>query len=222
MYREMLRKLILFSCLCLALCMQAIAQKSDFPKSLWLGFKAGVHFSKYQFVPSVPQSQHLGKHAGVSLRLELERGASALIECNYSETGWLERFDDTSLSSERRLRYIEVPFLAQLYLGAKAVRVFVNAGPFVGYCIGDEHRASGASFTEAQTLRQSMPVQNKLAWGLMGGPGLSFAIGKRHRLELETRVAYNFQDVWGNKRTDPYGQSTELRMGAMLAYYFRF
>lgn len=197
------------------------AQKSDFKPQLWLGGQAGVHASRYQFVPSVPQGMAIGMGAGLRARVDLERGASAQLELNYVQTGWSERYDD-GRSSERRLSYVELPVMTHLYLNTKAVRIFVNLGPFVGYALSDEHRASGTSFTEAQTLRQTMPIKNKFAWGLAGGPGISLALGQKHRIELEGRASYNFQDIWGNKRTDAYGQSTELRMGISLGYLYRF
>lgn len=198
------------------------AQKSDFAPSLWLGAHAGFQLSRYQFVPNVPQNMAKGLGAGLRARVDLERGASAQVELNYIQTGWSERYDDASLSSERRISYIELPVMTHLYLNTKAVRIFVNLGPFVGYALSDEHKASGTGFTELQTLRQTTAIKNKLAWGLAGGPGISISLGQRHRLELEGRASYNFQDVWGNKRTDPYGQSTELRMGINLGYLYRF
>ncbi len=200
---------------------QLVAQKSDYPKSLWLGLRFGAHYSKYQFVPNVPQSQYLGKTIGLITRLEVERGASAQLEINYTQTGWLERFDAPELLSERQLSYVEMPFLAHLYLGKKALRVFVNIGPFLGYALSDKHIYQGDKFSDLQKLRQTMPIDNKFAWGLMAGPGLSLSLGRRHRLELEGRIAYNFQDVWNNSRGNAYSQSTELRMAASLAYYFR-
>lgn len=200
---------------------QLSAQRSDYPQKLWLGARLGAHFSKYQFVPNVPQAQHLGKVAGIIARLDVERGASAQLEINYTQTGWLERFDALELLSERQLSYVEMPFLAHLYLGKKALRVFVNIGPFVGYALSDKHIYQGDKFSDLQKLRQTMPIDNKFAWGLMAGPGISLSLGKRHRIEIEGRIAYNFQDVWDNRRGNAYSQSTELRMGASLSYHFR-
>lgn len=198
------------------------AQKSDFSTSLWFGIKGGVHFSKYQFVPSVSQNQHLGKQGGIALRLDLERGASAQIELNYVQTGWSERYDELGKTSERQIHYVELPLLTHLYVGKKAVRFFVNVGPFLGYHLEDKHIVAGTDFDTRQLERQTLPIKYKLAWGLMAGPGISLQLGGRHRFDLEARIAYNFQDIWGHKRSDPYGQSTELRMGASLGYMFKF
>lgn len=207
--------------LCLLAGSVAMAQKSDYPRSISIGVRGGVNLSRYLFVPSVSQNQYLGQQAGLVGRWDLEQGASLQAELNYVRTGWDERYDDGIRSSQRQLSYVELPLLTHLYLGKKGMRIFVNIGPFVGYKIGEQHHASGENFTETQLQRQSMLVKHNFAWGLAGGPGLSLALGKRHRIEAEARISYNFQDIWGNKRSDPYGQSTEFRIGVGLSYLYR-
>lgn len=217
----MLRSLCLLICL-FASSLVAVGQNPSFSKQFWLGVKGGVHLSRYMFVPSVSQHQYLGRQGGLLMRLDLERGASAQIELNYVETGWRERFDEDKLRSERHLRYAELPLLTHLYITQGPIRFFVNAGPFLGYHLGDEHLAEGEAFNPQQQERQTMPIKYKFAWGLMAGAGISLNLAGRHRVELEARGGYNFQDIWGNSRVDPYGQSTEFRLGANLNYMFRF
>lgn len=208
------------------LCMPygAGAQEPEpFKQRLWLGLHAGLNFSRYSFVPSVPQDMHRGEHAGLSLRYEIERGASAQIEVNYVRTGWTERFDTEGLAYSRTLSYVEIPLLTHLYLEKSTMRAFINLGPVIGLNLSDTGKAEGesASFTEAQLQRQTMPVANRVLWGLAGGPGVSLRLGERHRLEAEARILYSFSDIWSNRRSDPYGQSQELRIGATLSYFFR-
>lgn len=198
---------------------ELLSQHQDFNPKLWMGLRGGAHLSRYQFVPSVSQRQYRGRGAGLLFRLDLERGASVQLELNYVETGWKERFDDNR-KSIRHLTYLELPVLSHLYLSKGAWRVFVNAGPFLGYNVGDRHCALGEGFDTSQLFRQTTPLKYKVAWGLVGGVGLSYAFGARQRLELDGRVGYNFQDVWGNRRIDPYGQSTELRIALALSYCF--
>lgn len=198
------------------------AQKSNFPKSVWLGLSGSIHLSRYQFTPSVSQNQHLGSSMGLLGRIDLEKGASLELGLNYTQTGWQERYDDnTSLSFKREIKYIEMPILTHLYLESKAVRFFVNVGPFLGAYLSDKSIVSGDGFSEAQLLRQTMPIKSKVAWGLTGGPGVSLKIGRRHRVEAEGYVLYNFQDIWSTHRQDPYGGSAELRLGASLRYLFQ-
>lgn len=195
-----------------------------FKQRLWIGVHAGANMSRYSFVPSVPQDMYLGQHAGVSLRYEIERGASAQIELNYVRTGWKERFDAEGVGYSRGLSYIEMPILTHLYLEQAVIRAFVTLGPFVSLNLSETNKLQGdkESFTPAQLQRQSMPVAHRLLWGLTGGPGVSIKLGERHRLEAEVRALYSFVDIWGNRRSDPYGQSQEFRLGAKVSYLFRF
>lgn len=199
-----------------------MAQKSDYPRSISVGLRGGINLSRYLFVPSVSQNQYVGQQASLVGRWDLEQGASLQAELSYVRTGWDERYDNGTLSSQRQLSYVELPLLTHLYLGKKGLRIFVNIGPFVGYKLGEQHLATGEGFSEMQLQRQTMPVKNNFAWGLAGGPGLSLALGKRHRIEAEARVSYNFQDIWGNQRSDPYGQSTEFRIGVGISYLYKF
>lgn len=209
----------------LGACLLAFAplsgQKSTYPRALWGGAHVGVSFSRMAFVPSVTQTLHQGYHAGLSLRYDVERGASAQLELNYSQTGWTEAFDDASLAYSRSLTYVELPFLSHLYLQQGNTRIFVNLGPFVGLNIKEQSSSQGTTFSEAQLARQTMPVYTNVNWGLTGGPGVSIALGRRHRIELEGRILYTFSDLWRNQRIDPYGQSSELRFGGSLSYLFR-
>lgn len=198
--------------------------KSAFEQKIWIGLHGGVNMSRYSFVPSVPQDMYIGQHAGVSMRYEIERGASAQIEFNYVQTGWKERIDSEGVGYSRGLSYIEMPILTHLYLEQSAIRAFVSIGPFVSFNLSEVNKIEGeeTSFTEAQLQRQSMPVARRFLWGLTGGPGVSIKLGERHRLEAEARALYSFIDIWGNRRSDPYGQSQEFRLGARLSYFFRF
>ncbi len=201
----------------------SLAQRSNYPKSIWVGLSGGMQLSRYQFVPTVQQNQHLGTHFGALTRIDLEKGASIEIGLNYVQTGWTERFDEdtTGKAYRRDINYLEMPILSHLYLENKLARVFVNAGPFIGYYLGDNSSIQGTGFSEQQQTRHALPIKNKIAWGLTGGPGVSIKLGNRHRIELEGRIQYDFQDIWSTRREDPYGGSAELRFGASLRYLFK-
>lgn len=197
--------------------------KTPFERSVDVGLRVGGNAARYSFNPSVPQGLQVGYHSGLMARYNIERGASAQIELSYVQTGWSEQFDAEGLSYTRELGYVELPFLTHLYLGEGVVRPFVNIGPYIGLNLSERGSTEGAEelFDAAQRLRQTTEIKNKFAWGLTGGPGLSFRLGARHRLELEGRIVYSFTDVWSNKRTDPYGSSSELRFALSLAYLIR-
>lgn len=196
-------------------------EKPTFKRSLWTGIRVGIEASQFSFVPSVTQSLHIAPTAGAMLRLDVERGASVQLEANWSQVGWVEKYEIPNLSYRRTLTNIEMPILAHLYLGKK-LRFFLNAGPSLGYYIGEHDSASGdGQLTERQKIRRSLRVKNKLAWGLVGGIGSSLRIADRHRIELEARFTYGFGDIWGSRRSDPYGQSSPIKVSASINYLFR-
>ena len=201
----------------------SLAQRSNYPKSIWVGLSGGMQLSRYQFVPTVQQNQHVGTHFGALTRIDLEKGASIEIGLNYIQTGWTERFDEdtTGKAYRRDINYLEMPILSHLYLENKLARVFVTVGPFIGYYLGDNSSIQGTGFSEQQQTRHALPIKNKIAWGLTGGPGVSIKLGNRHRIELEGHIQYDFQDIWSTRREDPYGGSAELRFGAGLRYLFK-
>lgn len=213
-----MRKYLYTLALGLTLCSVLLGQqKKPFRQSWWIGAKGGVQFSRFLFVPSIRQHTHFGQRGGIALRFEVERGASAQLEVNYMRTGWKVRFDDANKAYQRNLTYIEVPLLAQLYLGNGPARIFVNAGPIVGYNLDEDTQQTEAVGNTSYQRR----VENKLFWGLGGGPGLSVILGKHNRLELEGRFTYGFGDIWPNQRKDDYGQSAEMIFGFTFNYFFR-
>ncbi len=224
LYKDMQGLRLSITAIVLLICSTwTVAQRSTYPKSMWVGLSGGLQLSRYQFVPTVQQNQHLGTHFGALTRIDLEKGASVEIGLNYVQTGWTERFDEdtTGKAYRRDINYLEMPILSHLYLENKLARVFVNAGPFIGYYLGDNSSIQGTGFSEQQQTRHALPIKNKIAWGLTGGPGVSIKLGNRHRIELEGHIQYDFQDIWSTRREDPYGGSAELRFGAGLRYLFK-
>lgn len=217
----------LISLLCLGVLLlvgaggEAVAQRSDYPRSLWLGAHGGVSLTRFSFVPRVSQDLYSGYGGGLVVRYEVERGANLQVELNYERSGWRESFESDAMGYRRHLTYVEMPILSQLYLSYGIARLNVNAGPMIGYLLEDRGEVRGEGFTEAQELRQSMPVANKIKWGLAGGVGLSLGLARGHRIELDGRVSYSFSDIWSNRRVDPYGQSAELRFGLGISYLIR-
>lgn len=196
--------------------------KPPFERNLWVGLHAGAVASHYVFVPRVSQRLYIAPMAGAMVRLDVERGASLQVEANWSQLGWVEKYNDPTVAYTRSFTSIELPVLAHLYLGKGAVRLFVNGGPSFGYYLSEVSYALGEErFTPAQRLRHSLPLKNKFSWGLAGGLGLSVGIASRHRLELEGRFVYGFGDIWSSKRSDPYGQSSPMALGASLNYLFK-
>lgn len=195
-----------------------LAQRSPFRQGLWVGAKAGGQATRFLFVPSVLQHTHLSQQGALALRYDVERSASLQLEVNYTRMGWKSRFDEESMHYQRNLDYVELPLLAHLYTGVGRFRLFLNAGPIVGYNIGDGVVQSD----NLGDLPYAMPIANKLYWAVGGGPGVALSLGRRHLLELEGRFVYGYGNIWPSSRADVYSQSSSMRFAFSLNYFFRF
>ena len=220
-----LRHSLILRCLLLAVAgarLSAQTTKEPFAQSVSVGVHSGMTASRFTFVPSVRQRLHTGPIAGIAVRYDVERGASLQAELNYRRGGWQERYDALATSYSRTLDYLEIPLLTHLYFRSGDIRIFINAGPFFGYQLGESATSSGeANMSTLDSTRHGMAVRDRFFWGLGGGPGISIPIGKRQRVELESRFVYGLGNLWSSKRGSTYVQSSEMYFGATLNYFFR-
>ena len=200
----------------------AQTEQASFSQSVSLGVRGGMTASRFIFVPSVRLRLHTGPVVGISARYDVERGASLQAELNYRRGGWQERYDSLQTHYSRHLDYLELPLLTHLYLNAGGIRFFLNAGPFLGYLLGESATSAGeANMSSLDTTRHGIAARDRLFWGLGGGPGISFPLGGRQRIELEGRFVYGLGNLWSSKRGSTYVQSSEMYFGATMNYFFR-
>lgn len=202
--------------------LHAQTSQEPFTQAISVGVKGGMTSSRFTFVPSVRQRLHTGPVAGISVRYDVERGASLQAELNYRRGGWQERYDSLQTHYTRHLDYLELPLLTHLYIRSGDMRFFLNAGPFFGYLLGESATSAGeANMSNLDTTRHGIAVRDRLFWGLGGGPGISIPLGNRQRIELEGRFVYGLGNIWSSKRGSTYVQSSEMYFGATLNYFFR-
>ncbi len=202
--------------------LHAQTSQEPFSQAISVGVKGGMTASRFTFVPSVRQRLHTGPVAGISVRYDVERGASLQAELNYRRGGWQERYDSLQTHYTRHLDYLELPLLTHLYIRSGDMRFFLNAGPFFGYLLGESATSTGeANMSSLDTTRHGIAVRDRLFWGLGGGPGISIPLGNRQRIELEGRFVYGLGNIWSSKRGSTYVQSSEMYFGATLNYFFR-
>lgn len=206
----------------LPLAAQGEGERKPFRQQVWLGAHGGVMASRFSFTPSVRQRVHVGYVGGGFVRYDVERGASLQVELNYQRTGWRERFDDATASYQRDLDYLDLPILSHLYFQLAGARIFLHAGPFLGYQLSESAQLTGEStMSETDNLRHALATRHRLFWGLGGGPGVSIPLGSRQRIELEGRFVYGLGNLFSTERTAAYVQSNEMRFGLTLNYLFR-
>jgi hypothetical protein len=207
----------------LASLVQARGQTA-FKQELSIGGSFGMGVSTVSFQPKVQEKQLLGSHLGFTIRWITQKTFGLVAEVNLAQQGWSEAFPDPQYRYDRRLNYIDIPFLSHFYAGNKRIRFFVNAGPKIGFLLSEstsENVIASPPPQDATLPYQSeqweMPVETTFAWGLCGGPGLELRTGIGI-FQLEGRYYYSLGDIYGNRKADYFPRSSSQVFFAKLTY----
>lgn len=228
----MRRRLIVLLMLCPLL---VNAQVGEYRTDFAVGVNAGYMLSNVSFVPEVPQGMLGGVTGGLSFRYTCEKYfksiCSVVAEVNIAQTGWKEDildagnqpvyyYDDTEktdpLRYERKMTYLQVPIMARLGWGRerKGFQGFIQLGPQLGCFLSDKTSTNlvpgygtlneRVSHVVAQ---DTMAVENKLDYGVVGGAGIEFSHPKLGHFILEGRYYYGLGNLYGNSKSDYFGRS---------------
>lgn len=208
------------------------AQKEEFSRELYLGFGGGALMSSVDFMPSVLQKNNIGIHAGVSAKYITEKHLGLLLELNYAQRGWMEEFEDNpDFAYNRTLNYIEVPFMTHVYFGNK-VRFVFNAGPQIGFLIGNSATMSDVLKQYVDDMKESTDIKvgvqygdklKKFDYGLIGGGGLELKTPAGN-FQLEGRYYFGLGDILENRKSKEnyyYSRSANRIIEIKLSYYFK-
>ena len=196
-----------------------------------IGAKAGMTFSNMTFSPSVKQGMKQGMTAGVAFRYAEEKNFGLIAEVNFVQRGWQEDFEETDFIYKRQLTYIQIPLLTHVYFGGRRFKGFLNAGPEIGFLIGD-HVTSNFDYRNPEkvegfpiqnrTLEQmSMDISRKFDYGITAGPGCEFYIRPRHSIVLEARYYFGIGNIFPDKKKDVFSASRGSSIIVTLGYNFR-
>ncbi|GHV21787.1 hypothetical protein FACS189428_2780 [Clostridia bacterium] len=200
------------------------SQTPEFQPSWAFGLNAGATLSSVGFTPSVPQTTLLQESGGLVVRYISEKNFGIQLELNYALRGWKEETDTVSHFNKysRSLAYIELPLMTHFYydLGKRA-RIVFNAGPQIGYNIGEKE-------LERDILNPPVPkpdkviyydqkVQQKFDYGITGGLGLEIRTGIGNFI-LEGRYYYGLSDFFKSDKGEDFQSSHNQVIGVKIAY----
>ncbi len=205
--------------------------QNTFKKELSVGGSFGMGVSSVSFTPRVQTNQLLGVHLGFTGRWITEKNLGLILELNFAQEGWDEKFDmQTNEAGElvdhqytRRINYIDIPFLTHIYFGGKRLRFFINLGPKIGYAISENTTENVGDLmpppnnSEANTAQRYIKVQHKFAWGICGGPGIELRTGIGNFL-LEGRYYYGLGDIFNSRKGDAFSKSSSQVILGKLTY----
>lgn len=204
--------------------------QSHYSSNVAFGVKGGADFSKVMFNPTVKQKFQQGIVGGVMFRYIEENHFGLIAELNYVQRGWKENFEEAPYDYSRTLNYIELPVMAHIFFGRRG-RFFFNAGPQVSIFLSESTK-SNFNVADIATLpdfpyinrmnsQLSMPVTQKMDYGISAGLGSEFNINKRNSLAIEARFYFGLGNIMPSKRSDVFGSSNQMTVSATVGYWFR-
>ena len=225
-----------------------MAQVGEYRNDLAVGGSVGYVMSNVGFVPDVPQGFLKGMTAGLSVRYTCEKYfmsvCSIVAEVNITQTGWKEDILDVDnepvyyiddpnktspLSYERKVTYLQIPFLARLGWGRerKGLQGFFQAGPQIGFYLDESTKSNvvigkkTANTRASQVVAQdSMAIQNKFDYGIAVGAGIEFSLPKMGHFMLEGRYYYGLGNIFKNSKSDYFGKSNYGQIVIKATYLF--
>jgi len=192
-----------------------VAQDRLMKPELYLGANFGITESKIMFNPTVDQGFLRGYNGGLVMRYIAEQNVGMQAELNFSQRGWTE----SSGQYARQLNYIELPFMTHIYIGKKN-RFFFNLGPKISYLISEKELVNNV--TASTEEQQIAKIQNLFDYGLCGGFGVLFTVGK-NALQLDSRAYYSLSNIYSssNKSIDYFNSSNNLNLSVNLAWLIK-
>ena len=196
------------------------------------GVSGGATFSSVSFSPRVQQNKLIGTTFGLTGRITTGKSVGIQLELNFSQQGWNEKFEsDNATEGEesspvtqkkytynRYLNYIQLPFYTRVQFGGDNVKGFINAGPQIGYLIGESTKENlDGSQPGRVTIQHELAIQKKFEWGISGGGGIEIRTGIGYFI-LEGRYLYSLGDIYNTRREDSFSKASGQTIAVKLSY----
>ena len=213
---------------------KAMAQIGEHRNDLAIGFGGGYTLSNVGFTPEIPQKMLGGCTFGLAIRYTCEKYfksvCSIMAELNITQMGWKEDIltsEDYPVINEytgvaeklsRKITYVQLPLMARMNWGRerKGAAGFFQVGPQAGYYLSDkitsnfdldQRNISERVGALQEAPNDSMSIENKFDYGIVGGAGLEISTKKAGHFILEARYYYGLGDIFNNSKSDYFGRS---------------
>lgn len=216
------------------------AQENKFEKEWNVGASFGVNLSQASFATTYNNKSPFKTkmwqqyNGGLALRYLTEKNLGLIVELNYSQQGWQQKFEDAEgneikeYEHNHQLNYLEMPFLTHIYFGNK-VRFFINLGPKLGLLFSEKETYNDAfldyiqsgNIGEQTTIAQYfMKAERKFDYGILVGMGLEFRTGIGNFM-VEGRYNFGLSDFYNNKKVNHFQRSANRVIGIKATYYIK-
>ena len=238
-------KMLLFAVLSVSYCSTICAQIGQHRSDFAVGINGGYVLSRVGFMPTVPQKQHGGITAGLSMRYTSEKYFSTICsimgEINFAQVGWTEDILDadnrpvvnaaTNVAEKysRNLTYIQVPIFAHLAWGKeqKGMQFFLNLGPQFGYMLS-EKTSMNYSYAQRNVVdrvsavseQETMKVARRFDYGIAAGIGGEYVHPAVGHFLLEARYYYGLGNIFASSKRDYFSRSNFGQIVVKATYLF--
>ena len=213
--------------LVLLFALPAAAQLGEERHNFAVGINGGLNMSSVSFNPKIKLNTLNTMSMGVTMRYMSEKYFKMMcgvqMEINYSQRGWDEKIEDDSGNSySRTMNYLEIPFMAHLAFGKDAlnrgVKVFFNAGPQIGFFLGDNEKINWTTSTTRP--EHGKEVENKFDYGIAGGGGVELRTKKAGSFIVEGRYYFALSDFYSTTKKDYFARAAHGTITIKLTYLF--
>lgn len=194
-----------------------LSQTNDFKPYSSFGIKQGLNYSSVLFVPGVKQGITLGYWGGLTYKYQNERLFGLQVELNYIQKGWTEEFEDTKDLYNRKLSYIELPFITHVVLGKRKLKYYVNLGTAFAYLISEKEEMSLQEETKVREF-YNKTVENDIEFTGIGGAGV-VVDSKIGEFQAGFRYIFSFTDIFNVTDDTYYYQSQSSAIGFSITYF---
>lgn len=196
---------------------ETIAQTETFKPVSSFGIRQGANVSFVDFSPTVREGLVYGYNGGLVYRYVNEKLFALQIELNFSQKGWIEDFDTIPNSYNRKLNYIELPFMTQIYIGSRKVSYYANLGTAVAYMISEKETLTieNEDYTREYYKRN---IENKFDYSVVAELGLRYDtnIGA---FNFGIRYYYTISDLFTFDADNTYEISRNQVINVSLTYF---
>ncbi len=193
-----------------------VTAQNDFQKETNIGVKLGGNISRAGFDPVISQRLYYGFTGGLVFKHISEENLGIQIELNYMQAGWEENLDSTN-SYERRLNYIQLPFMTHLIIGKRKTKFILHFGPYLSYLINESAKINIINESEEKEYYK-VKVTNRVEFGLCLGLGFDHytSIGI---FQFECRYNFGLSNIFKNSTETPftYSRNTTLELTALYS-----
>lgn len=206
--KKSLKSLVVVLTLLVALAFHSNAQKSKFSISI-NSLTTNFNYGKANAELSPYKKNYQGLQAGFSYQAGITPMFSIVPEIYFAMKGGTLKENNplTAAKSTLRINSFEMPVLARLHCN----KLYLNAGPYVGYNVGGRMKINGTNSTAETITKLSFGSSSadfkRWDWGFQAGAGYNFNL-KQSILTLDVRYGYGLVNI--SQNVDRYNRMLNI------------